>query len=92
MHPELEPLAKEYAAKERAFHEAWSELQKTSEAFMSADPGLNSYYDISNKHGRAFQAWVDANYALQLAAHNLHLKAADLANLPANHPLRNRQT
>jgi hypothetical protein len=88
MHPELQPYLEEYAAKERASHEAWNELQKTSKTFMTADPGLASYYEISSKHGRTFQAWVDSNRALQLAARNLHLKAADLANLPLNHPLR----
>lgn len=87
MHPELEPFAKDYAEKERAHQHAWRDLEASNRKFMAADPGAADYYELSRKHGLVFNAWSDANAALKSAARKMYAKAAELAQLPADHPL-----
>lgn len=91
MHPDVEPFARAYSEKQKAFWEAQRQLDESTPRFLAADPSAASYYAISQKHTEIFRQWIAALQAVEDAADELNDRAIEAANLPPDHPLRSRQ-
>jgi hypothetical protein len=88
MHPDVEPFAKDVAEKQKAFFDAWHQLQESNLKLMHADPSEMSYYAISDAHRRTFDKWIEAAHALEDAVIVMQERAMDAAGIPSDHPLR----
>jgi hypothetical protein len=87
MHRDVEPLAEDVAEKQKAFWDAWQQLQESNAKFLRANIYSLSYYVVSEEHGKIFNKWVEASKALDDAVTAMQERAIDAAGIPADHPL-----
>jgi hypothetical protein len=87
MQPDVEPFAKDFADKQKAFWDAQERLAESSKKLFAADPSAMSYYTISEAHTRVFNAWSTALKEMNEAARIMHEKAFEAIGLPKDHPL-----